>query len=194
LSSSAVDLSRFRNSEYDPGRPFAVRMLWFLIGQPLLRCSIVPSSAFRRALLTMFGARIGKGAVIKPGVRVKYPWNLETGEHCWIGEDAWLDNLAPITLGNDVCISQDAYLCTGNHDTKDPAFGLITRPIRIEDAGWVAARASIGPGVVVGRGAIVGFGAVATNHIPEFEIHAGNPAVYVRQRQLWDAPTMAAKC
>jgi putative colanic acid biosynthesis acetyltransferase WcaF len=177
-----VELSRFRNPEYDPGRGIAVRALWFLIGQPLLGCAILPFSAVRRTLLRMFGARIGKGVVIKPGVRVKYPWHLSVGDHSWIGEDAWLDNLAPILLGNDVCISQGAYLCTGNHDWRDPAFTLITRPICVEDGAWIAARASVAPGVVIERGAIVGLGAVVTNRVPQFEIHSGNPAVRVRYR------------
>jgi len=179
-----VDLSRFDNAFYNPGRSFLVRTAWFFLGLPLLRSSMIPSSSFRRALLRFFGSEIGDGVVIKPGVRVKYPWNLKTGKHCWLGEDCWIDNLALVTLGDNVCLSQGVYLCTGNHDWADPAFGLITRPIQIEDGGWVAARASVGPGVVVGEGAIVGFGAVATTSVPAHEIHGGNPAVFLRRREI----------
>ncbi len=179
-----VDLSRFNNSDYDPGRSFLVRAAWLLFGLPLLRCSILPSSAFRRALLRFFGAEIGEGAVIKPGVRIKYPWNLRAGNHCWLGEDSWFDNLAMVTMGDHVCVSQGAYLCTGNHDWADLAFSLITSPIHIEDGAWVAARASIGPGVVIGQGAVVGFGAVVTSNIPPHEIWGGNPAVFLRRREI----------
>jgi putative colanic acid biosynthesis acetyltransferase WcaF len=122
--------------------------------------------------------------VIKPGVRVKYPWKLKMGNHCWLGEDSWIDNIAPVILGDNVCISQGAYLCTGSHDWRDPAFGLIALPISIEDGAWVAARASVAPGVVIGRCAVVGFGAVVTRDIPSREIHSGNPAVLVRFREI----------
>jgi putative colanic acid biosynthesis acetyltransferase WcaF len=180
----SVDLSRFDNAGYDPGRSFLIRTIWFLLGPPLLRCSVLPSSSFRRVLLRVFGAEIGRGSVIKPGVRVKYPWNLKAGEYCWFGEDSWIDNLAPVTLGDHVCISQGAYLCTGNHDWADPTFGLVTRPIRIGDGAWVAARASVGPGAVIGHCAVVGFGAVVSGSIPPYEIHGGNPAVFLRHREI----------
>jgi putative colanic acid biosynthesis acetyltransferase WcaF len=183
----SVDLSSFdiaRDSDYRVGRSFFVRTAWFLIGMPLLRCPILPSSSFRRHLLRWFGAEVGVGAVIKPGVRVKFPWKLKMGDHCWIGEDCWIDNLAPVTLGNHVCLSQAVYLCTGNHDWSDPAFRLVTQSIQVQDGAWVAARASIGPGAVVGEHAVVGFGAVVTGAVPAFEIHVGNPAAFLRRREI----------
>jgi putative colanic acid biosynthesis acetyltransferase WcaF len=188
--SASVDLSRFgmvRDSDYRVGRSFFVRTAWFLLGMPLLRCPILPSSSFRRGLLRWFGAEIGEDAVIKPGVRVKFPWKLKMGDHSWLGEDCWIDNLAPVILGKHVCISQAAYLCTGNHDWSDPAFRLITRSIEIRDGAWIAARASIGPGVVVGEHAVVGFGAVVTGAVPPYEIHGGNPAAFLRRREI-DGP------
>ncbi|MDP8989684.1 MAG: WcaF family extracellular polysaccharide biosynthesis acetyltransferase [Acidobacteriota bacterium] len=182
--SHRVDLSRFANPDYEPGRSWFVQVLWFLVGLPLLRSAVIPSSGFRRGLLRLFGAKVGKGAVIKPGFRVKYPWLLRVGDHCWLGEDAWLDNLAMITLGNHVCISQAAYLCTGNHDWSDPAFRLIVQPIQIEDGAWVGARAALAPGTVIGEGAIVGLGAVVSGRVPPNEIYSGNPAKFIRRRHI----------
>ena len=184
---TSVDLSRFdntRDSDYDIGRSFIVRTAWFLFGLPLLRCAVVPSSAFRVRLLRWFGAEIGQAAVIKPGVRVKFPWKLKLGNCCWIGEDCWIDNLAPVTLGNHVCVSQAVYLCTGSHDWSDPAFGLITRPIQIHDGAWIAARVSVGPGSVIGQHSVVGFGSVVSGTVPPYEIHVGNPAAFYRQREI----------
>jgi len=183
-SATTVDLSQFQVRDYDPGAGLFVRTAWFLFGLPLLRCSVLPSSLLRRGLLRLFGATIGVGVVIKPGVRVKYPWKLKIGQHCWIGEDAWIDNIAAVSLGDNVCISQGAYLCTGNHNWKDRAFGLIALPISIDDGAWVAARASVAPGVVIGRSAIVGFGAVILRDVPPHEIHTGNPATFVRYREI----------
>ncbi len=161
-----------------------VQTAWFLFGAPLLRMTVLPFSGVRRRLLRLFGARIGRGVVIKPGVRVKYPWLLETGDHCWIGEDCWIDNLARVTLGNSVCLSQGAYLCTGNHDWSDPAFGLMVGEITIADGAWVGARAVLGPGAALGECAVVTAGSVAAGRVPAFEIHGGNPAVFLRRREI----------
>jgi putative colanic acid biosynthesis acetyltransferase WcaF len=185
-----VDLSRFdntRNSQYDAGRSLLIRTVWFLVGLPLLRSAILPSSRIRRSILRWFGAEIGPGVVIRPGVRVKFPWKLRTGKYCWIGEDCWIDNLAEVTLGDHVCVSQGTYLCTGSHDWSDPAFGLITRAIQIHDGAWIGARASVGPGSVIGHHAVVGFGSVVTGAIPPYEIHAGNPATRRRLRKIGDS-------
>jgi putative colanic acid biosynthesis acetyltransferase WcaF len=161
-----------------------IQALWFFLGLPLLRSSLIPSSGLRADLLRLFGARIGAGIVIKPGVRVKYPWLLSLGPHSWIGEDVWIDNLAPVSIGANVCISQGAFLCTGNHDWSDPSFGLIVRPIIVQDGAWVGARCLICPGVSVGRGGIAAAGSVITGSIPSFEIYAGNPAAFVRDRKI----------
>lgn len=146
------DLSCFDNSWYKPGRSRLAQALWFFAGMPLVRSALLPWSGVRVFLLRAFGARIARDVVIKPGVRVKYPWLLSAGDHTWIGEDVWIDNLAPVTLGRDVCISQAAYLCTGNHDWSDPAFGLIVRPITVHDGAWIGARAVISPAFVSAPG------------------------------------------
>jgi putative colanic acid biosynthesis acetyltransferase WcaF len=181
---SAVRLSAFRNQWYRPGRPLAVQRAWFFFGAPVLRLTILPFSSIRRIVLRLFGAKVGPGVVIKPGVRVKYPWLLEVGSDCWIGEDCWIDNLAPVKVGADVCISQGAYLCTGNHDWSDPAFGLIVRPISIDDGAWIGAKAIVGPGTAVGECAVVTAGSMVSGSVPPFEIHGGNPAVFLKRRRV----------
>jgi putative colanic acid biosynthesis acetyltransferase WcaF len=109
---------------------------------------------------------------------------LQVGDFCWIGEDAWIDNLVPVTLGNNAVISQGAYLCTGNHDWSSPGFDLRAQPIRLEDGSWVGARAFVGPGVTLGECAIAAAGSVVVRSIPPYEIHAGNPAVFSRRREI----------
>ena len=181
---SGVRLRDFNNSWYRPGRPLWQQMAWFFFGNPVLRCSFIPSSAFRVWLLRLFGATIGARAVIKPGVRVKYPWHLRMGQDCWLGEDCWIDNLAIVTLGSDVCVSQGAYFCTGNHDWSDPAFGLRVNGITVRDGAWVGARSTLTPGVELAVGAIAAAGSVVTGPIGPWEVHAGNPAVFVKERRL----------
>ena len=179
-----VDLSVPDNTELVRGAPLWREALWFFIGLPLLRCSLIPFSGFRSWLLRLFGARIGKGVYSKTGLRVKFPWYLEVGDYSWLGEDLWIDNLAPVTIGPHVCLSQGVYLCTGNHDWSLTNMKLFRKPIVCERGSWVGARAVVCPGVVIGEGAIVTVGSVAARNVPPYEIHAGNPAAFVRRRVL----------
>jgi putative colanic acid biosynthesis acetyltransferase WcaF len=135
-------------------------------------------------LLNLFGARVGLGTILRPGLRVKYPWLLEVGRNTWLGEDVWLDNLAPIRIGSNVCISQGAYLCTGNHDWTDSAFGLIVRPITIEDGAWIGAKVVLCPGVQVAACAVASAGSTVTSNLEAYTIYAGNPAVAIRFRTI----------
>jgi len=184
-----VRLSSYDNLSYRPGRSRFWQALWFFLGLPLLRCAWIPFSSFRAALLRLFGAQIGRGVVIKPGFRVKYPWLFTAGDHCWLGEDAWIDNLAPVSLGANVCISQGAYLCTGNHDWRDPAFRLSVLPIHLGDGSWVGARATVAPGVSLGALAVAAIGSVVLHDIPAGEIHGGNPAAFRKHRLVLNPET-----
>ena len=181
---SQVELGNYSNAWYQPGRSRLWQAAWFFLGLPVLRSSVMPSSALRVRLLRWFGAQIGSGVVIKPSVKVKYPWNLTVGDHCWIGEACWIDNLTEVSLGSNVCLSQDSYLCTGNHDWRDPRFGLRLAPIRVADGAWVGARAMLLPGVALGEGAIAAAGSVVSRSIPAMEIHAGNPAEFRKYRVI----------
>jgi putative colanic acid biosynthesis acetyltransferase WcaF len=184
MGTGPVQLAKFNGGWYSPGRSWLVRVLWFFLGGPLVRCSLMPSSALRCRLLKLFGARIGRRVVLKPGIRVKYPWRLSVGDDSWVGEDCWLDNLEQISIGSNVCVSQGAYLCTGNHDWADASFGLIVQPITLRDGAWVGAKCLVGPGVELGECAVAAAGSVVTKTIPEYEIHAGNPARFARRRSL----------
>jgi len=168
--------------DWHPGAPVLVQTLWFVLGSPLLAARWLPGSAWRVLLLRAFGARIGAGCRLKPGVRVKFPWRLQVGNHCWLAEGAWLDNLAPITLADRVCLSQGAYLCTGNHDLRSPSFDLRLGPITVGPDAWIAARAVLAPGTQVGAGAVVALGAVVSGTVPPGAIVRGNPGVVVGER------------
>lgn len=179
-----VDLSTFRNDGYHPGRSLPWQLAWFFLGLPVLRSTLLPFSGLRVRLLCVFGATIGKGVVIKPGVRVKYPWRLTVGDYCWLGEDCWIDNIADVNIGRDACLSQGSYLCTGNHDWSDRSFRLIELKITIGRGAWIGAKAVVCPGVVIGDGAVVAAGSIANRFVPAHEVHAGNPAKFVRKREI----------
>lgn len=182
----AVDLSSYHNPPWhDKGRGIGVRVIWHCVNALFFENSLNPSSGLKIALLKLFGAKVGKGVIIKPGVNIKHPWFLTLGDNTWIGERAWLDNtFAPITIGSHVCISQGAYLCTGNHDWTDPAFGLLERPLTIEFGAWVGAGAKVLPGALVASHAVVSGGAVLSRPTEPYTVYAGNPAVAVKKRVM----------
>ena len=176
-------LDRYRTpSDWHPGAPLPVQSLWFCIGSPLLALRWLPGSAWRVLLLRAFGAKVGSGCRIKPGLRVKFPWRLKVGRSCWLAEDAWIDNLALVQIGDRVCLSQGTYLCTGNHDFRSTEFELRLGPITIGSDAWIAARAVLAPGCRIGPGAVVALGAVVSGTVPSGVIVRGNPAAVVGER------------
>jgi len=175
-------LDSFRNDSFDRGAPALKELLWLVVGA-LLVGSWLPGSSWRIGLLRLFGAKLGKDVVIKPGFRVKFPWRLVVGNHCWLGERTWVDNLVLVHLGEHVCISQGAYLCTGSHDWSKESFDLIAEPISIASHSWLGARSIVGPGVSVGEGAVLTLGSVATRDLSAWTIHMGVPANPVKERK-----------
>ncbi len=182
----AVDLASYRNPPWhDKGRGIAVRVVWHFVNAWFFENSANPSSGLKIALLKLFGAKVGTGVIIKPGVNIKHPWFLTIGDHSWIGERVWLDNtFAPITLGPNVCLSQGVYLCTGNHDWTDPAFGLLERPLTIDAGAWIGAGAKVLPGAQVAGHCVVSGGAVLSKPTEPYTIYAGNPAQAVKKRVI----------
>jgi len=177
-------LDRYTVGSYTPGAPLWQQLLWYGLGSPLVSSYGIPFSGFKVALLRWFGATIGEGVRIKPGVRIKFPWRLRIGDHVWLGEEAWLDNVAPITLESHICISQGAYLCTGNHDWTDTDFALCPQAIHIGSGAWIGAKAIIGPGVSIGCGAVLTLGSVATRSLDPLTVYSGSPAIAVKLRRI----------
>lgn len=157
--------------------------IWRIIGFPLL-ASFLPGTYWRKILLRKFGAKIGKRGRIKPYVRVTYPWKIEIGNDCWIGEEVWLDSVDFIKIGNNVCISQRAYLCTGNHNYNLLNFDLITKPIIINDGCWVGACSIVSPGSELGVNSVVTIGSLIKGVIKKNSIYMGNPAKLLKERKF----------
>lgn len=154
----------FTGAGYDKGRPLLVQAGWFAVLNLVFVRWWFPAR-WRPALLRAFGARIGQRVLIRHRVRVHWPWRLEVGDDVWIGEGAWLLNLERITIGTNVCVSQEAFLCTGSHQRRSATFEFDNAPICLESGAWVAARAVVLRGVTVGRGAVVGASAVARRDV-----------------------------
>lgn len=159
------------------------RVLWSL-GRLAFRFSPRPFFGWRRFVLRCFGATVGAHVNTYASTRIYFPWNLTVGDWSAIGEDAFIYNLGPVTLGEKVTVSHRAQLCAGTHDYTDPTLPLIKPPITIHNQAWICADAFVGPGVIVGEGAIVGARAVVMKSIEPWTIVAGNPAKPVKRRVL----------
>jgi putative colanic acid biosynthesis acetyltransferase WcaF len=188
-----VNLSLTTNRDYRPGRPFIVRALWIFFDALAFLNPILTSYGLKRAVLRLFGAEIGADVIIKPGAHVKYPWRLHVGDNCWLGERCWIDNMEDVTLGDNVVVSQGAYLCSGNHDWSDPGMGLTPQPIVVEDGAWIGAFARVAPGVRIAEESILVLGAVALSDTEPRGIYSGNPAELVRRRTIRDTPGPAPR-
>lgn len=172
-----TDLSKYDNSWYNPGGNALKRFLWYFVNALVIKNHLNPISGIRVKALRLFGAKIGRGVVIKPGANVKYPWLLTVGDYSWIGEDVWIDNLAEVSIGSNCCLSQGAMLLCGNHNYRLPTFDLMVKPIIVEDGAWVGAKSVVCPGVTVGRDSILTVGSMATSNLEPGKIYQGIPAV-----------------
>ena len=179
-----VALNKFDGSDFDKGAGFLKITLWFFVNALFVRASWNPFMGIKMALLRAFGAKIGKGLVIKNNVIIKSPWYLTIGDYCWLGEGCWIDNLDRVSIGSNVCISQGAMLLTGNHDYTNPAMPYRNASITIEDGAWIGAQTTVCPGVTVHRNAILTVGSVATKDMVANGIYQGNPAVKIRERNF----------
>jgi putative colanic acid biosynthesis acetyltransferase WcaF len=177
-------LENFRIPDGFRGRSAPMVQLWWLIDAVAFRPSPQICYAWRRFLLRLFGAAIGKGVRIRASVTVTYPWKLEVGDFSWIGDNATIYSLGRISIGKNTVISQDAYLCAGSHRTDSPTFEIYSSPINLGDSVWIAAGAFIGPGVIVGDGAIVGARSSVFRDVPPMSICLGTPATVKRMRTM----------
>lgn len=178
------DLSRFRLPKGSRGRPAWFVQLWWIFDALFVRSTPQALYSWRRFAWLLFGAKVGRRVLIRPGVRVTFPWKVVIGDHCWIGDNATLYNIDAITIGEHCVVSQEAYLCAGTHDHCDISFPLIAAPVTVEPECWIAARAFIGPGVRIARGAVVGACSVVLSDVASGTIVAGVPARAVGIRKV----------
>lgn len=158
-------------------------LCWRAVRLVCFRCTPARLNGLRIVLLRMFGARVASTAVIHPTCRIYSPRTLSIGERSCLAERVDCYSVAGIQIGDDVTVSQDAFLCTASHDVDAPDRRLVTRPIRIDDGAWVFARAILLPGVVLERGAVVAAGAVVHGPVGPGVVVAGNPARPIRERR-----------
>lgn len=179
-----ADLSRFSNAGFPLGAGIIKRTLWYFTNAVFFINPLFLFRAPKPWLLRLFGASVGKGVVIHPGVNIKFPWKLTIGDHVWIGQRAWLDNIDQLTIHSNVVISQGAKLILGSHDYRKPDYPTLSGPVVLEEGSWVGAGAMVLGGVTVKSHALLAAGSVAGKNLEAYTIYRGNPAVAVRERVM----------
>ncbi len=179
-----TNLSSFRNIDFSHGKGIIVRFLWIVISRFFFESTVPYPNFLKCFLLKLFGAKIGIGLVLKPGVKIKQPWRLKIGSHCWLGEGVWIDNLVLVELESNVCLSQGAMLLTGNHNYKMSSFDLITGEIHLKEGVWIGARAIVGPGVTCFSHSVLSVGSTTFKNLEPFCIYQNNVAALKRKRKF----------
>jgi len=184
MKNKVVDFDNFKD-KVSPGIFQKVRYgLWLMTSNIFFLTNIPYPNKFKVLILKFFGANIGKKVVIKPWVKIKFPWNLILGNAVWLGESVWIDNISEVNIGNNVCISQGALLITGNHNYSSQFFELISKPITIEDGVWVCAKSTVVGGITIHSHAILSIQSMALHDLKSYSIYSGNPAVHIKNRSI----------
>jgi putative colanic acid biosynthesis acetyltransferase WcaF len=173
---SYQDLKNFKLPLNFRGRSTMMVQFWWLVQATLFHRSPQILYGFRRWLLRRFGAQIGKGVIIRASATLTYPWKVKIGDYSWIGDDVVIYSFAPITIGNNVVVSQKSYLCAGSHDYRSKAFDITSSPIVIQANAWIATDVFVAPGVTIGTGAVIGSRSSVFTDLPDMMVCVGSPA------------------
>jgi putative colanic acid biosynthesis acetyltransferase WcaF len=162
---SVIDLSRAAGQRESWDRPRLMVYLWSVAELLFVYNPWQISSALRAATLRRFGAIVGHGVVLRPRMRVRFPWKLSIGARTWIGEDVWIHNQARVTIGADAVISQGTFITTGSHAYRTD-MRLLTRDVAIGSGAWVTARCVVLAGSTIGDNALITPGTVVRGDVP----------------------------
>lgn len=163
-------------------RELACRVLWHVVQATLYRISLPRAYGWRRLLLRLFGAKLGRDAAVHRSTRIMHPWLLEMGDWTTIGPRSTVYNLGAVTIGDHTVVSQDVYLCAGTHDYTDPRLPLQKPGITVGSGVWIAAGAFIGPGATIGANSVIGARSVVIGAVPDNVVAAGNPCRVIKPR------------
>lgn len=181
---SQVRLDQFNGALFDRGRSRATEAAWQVVRALFFDTAVPWPYAIKRWWLRRFGAKIGKRVVLRTRLFIAYPWHLDIGDHCWVGDGCQLLSIARITMEPQSALAHEVYLAAGGHDIRSRTMAPKNEPIHISSGCWIASRAFIGPGVTLGENVVVGAAAVVIKDVEPNVIVGGNPAKVIRERVL----------
>ena len=177
-------LPSFKLADNFRGKPGWYVQLWWIVQDTIFRWSPQVMYGWRRFLLRLFGAKIGRKVLIRPSAKITYPWKVKIGDYSWIGDDVVLYSLGEIEIGENVVISQRCYICTGSHDYTKSDFPIFAKKIVIEDECWLATDVFVAPGIKIGKGTVVGARSNVFYNLPPGKICIGSPAKPIKDRKV----------
>ena len=145
--------------------------------------AVIPSHTIRQFYYRkIMKYSIGQNAAIFMDCTFDCTCFFSIGKNSVINAKCRMDNKSRITIGDNVSISQEVMILSADHDPDAANFKGRDRPVVIEDYVWIGSRATIMPGVRLGKGSIVAAGAVVTNDVLPYQIVGGIPAKLLRMR------------
>ena len=175
-------LNKFKLPKNFRGRSGLVVQLWWMVDFFFFKPSPQFMYGWRRYLLRLFGASIGKAVIIRPSVTITYPWKVTVGDYSWIGDDVVLYSLGEISIGKNAVVSQKSYLCAASHDYDKQDFPIWAKKITIEDECWLATDVYVAPGITIGKGTVVGARSSVFKDLPAGKVCVGSPTIVVKDR------------
>lgn len=176
------DLSLYKTPKDFRGKSKIFVQLWWIVYAVFFRLSPQFFYGWRRFLLRLFGANIGKGVIIRPSAQITYPWKVSIGENSWIGDEVVLYSLGKIDIGSNTVISQRSYICTGTHNYKEKNFPILSKKIQIKNQCWLATDVFVSPGVTIYEGTVVGARSTVVQDLEPFSVYIGSPAKKIKDR------------
>jgi putative colanic acid biosynthesis acetyltransferase WcaF len=176
-----IDLSAAGPGDFKRTRSRAVEALWMVVEFLLITNPLQISSTLRVWALRLFGARIGANIIMRPRVRIKFPWNLQIGDNSWIGEGVWIHNQGLVTIEDNTVVSQETFITTGSHEVYR-SMDLIIKPVILRRGAWLTSRCIVLQGVEVGQNTVVTPGSVVRGSLLPERVYGGNPATFIRER------------
>jgi acetyltransferase-like isoleucine patch superfamily enzyme len=182
----------FRNRAYTPWYLVRYwRFFWFKLANPHV---ITRGFVFLDRGATLY-ARRGLGRLIlgrwlhlgaDTAIRC-HEGTLRIGDKCTFGRRASINCYLDVELGDAVLVADDVYISDFDHRVDDVTRpikdqGIVKSRVRVGDDVWFGAKATVSPGVRIGRGAVVGANAVVTRDIPDYGVAVGVPARVIRTR------------
>ncbi|NDP22506.1 MAG: acyltransferase [Paludibacter sp.] len=144
--------------------------------------SHIPSHTLRLWFYTsIMGFKLGKGSTIFMNCKFDCARGLTIGQNSIINANCRIDSRGSIEIGNNVSISEDVIILTADHDELFEISGR-NKKVIIEDYVWIGTRATIMPGVTLGKGAVVATGAIVTKNVETLNVVAGIPARFIKTR------------
>ncbi len=185
-----IDLSKAGVGDFVRGRSTLLEIAWLLAQSLIVDNRLNVFSFVRVGVLRLFGAQIGRNCLLRQPIQMKFPWKLEIGDNCWIGDGVVFSNHVAIRIGSNVCISQGCFLTSGSHDYA-ATMDLKTAEISIEDGVWLSSRCIVQMGVRIGRNAVVTPNSVVHKSLDAEGIYGGNPCKWIKPR--WSSVNGAAE-